>query len=99
MTQRTAAAVLRTEMPYLREQFGVKSIALFGSFASGTARKNSDVDLLVEFDRPIGFKFVALSEHLEKLLGRGVDVLTPAGLKAIRSKAVAGSIRRSMKYV
>ena len=86
-------------MDYLHEQFGVKQVALFGSFAAGTAKRNSDVDLVVEFDRPMGLKFVRLSEYLEKLLGRKVDVLTPEGLKSIRAKTAADSIRKGMRYV
>ena len=86
-------------MGYLHEQFGVKQLALFGSFSAGTATKNSDVDLVVEFDRPMGLKFVRLSEYLEKLLGRKVDVLTPEGLKGIRVKTTADSIRKGLKYV
>lgn len=99
MTQKTVVTTLRANMGYLHEQFGVKQMALFGSFAAGTAKKNSDVDLLVEFDRPMGLKFVRLSEYLEKLLGRKVDVLTKEGLKGIRAKTAADSIRKGMKYV
>ena len=99
MTQKTVVTALRANMGYLHEHFGVKQLALFGSFAAGTAKKNSDVDLLVEFDRPMGLKFVRLSEYLEKLLGRKVDVLTPEGLKSIRAKTAAASIRKGMKYV
>ena len=78
MTQKTVVTTLRANMDYLHEQFGVKQVALFGSFAAGTAKRNSDVDLVVEFDRPMGLKFVRLSEYLEKLLGRKVDVLLSA---------------------
>jgi len=54
---------------------------------------------MVEFDRPIGLKFMRLAEYLEKLLGRKVDVLTPDGLKGIRTKTAADSIRKGLKYV
>jgi len=83
----------------MHEQFGVKKLALFGSFAAGTAGKRSDVDLFIEFDRPVGLKFMRLAEYLEKLLGRKVEVLTPEGLKGIRAKTVADSIRKGMRYV
>lgn len=99
MTQRTIAATLNSKLGYLHEQFGVKKLALFGSFAAGTAGKRSDVDLMVEFDRPVGLKFMRLTEYLEKLLGRKVDVLTPEGLKGIRAKTAAASIRKGLKYV
>jgi predicted nucleotidyltransferase len=62
--------------------FGVKSLALFGSAARGETRPGSDIDVLVDFERPVGlFEFVRLKLYLEKLLGRRVDLVT---LDAIR---------------
>ena len=52
-----------------------------------------------EFERPIGFKFIELVEYLEHLLGRRVDVLTPAGLQGIRVSRVAQDITESIVYV
>lgn len=43
--------------PYLSNQFEVKRIGLFGSVADGTQSDKSDIDRIVEFDRPIGLKF------------------------------------------
>ena len=61
---------------------GIKSLALFGSFARNEAGPDSDVDLLVEFDRPVGlFHFVRVHRYLETLLGRKVDLVTPDALK------------------
>jgi predicted nucleotidyltransferase len=63
--------------------YGVKSLALFGSVARGEARPDSDVDLLVEFDRPVGlFGLIALQQRLEELLGCPVDLGTPDSLKS-----------------
>jgi uncharacterized protein len=64
------------------ESFGVKSIALFGSAARGEAHRESDIDILVEFDRAIGFlEFLQLQHRLEELLGKRVDLVTHAALK------------------
>ncbi len=64
------------------ERLGVKSLALFGSAVRGEAREGSDVDLLVEFQRPVGlFEFIDLKGYLEGLLGCRVDLGTPASLK------------------
>jgi predicted nucleotidyltransferase len=64
------------------ERLGVKSLALFGSAVRGEAREDSDVDLLVEFQRPIGlFEFVDVKQYLEGVLGCGVDLGTPDSLK------------------
>jgi predicted nucleotidyltransferase len=70
--------------------FGVKSLALFGSVARSEARSDSDVDILVEFDRPVGlFGLIALQQHLEELLGRPVDVGTLECLKeSIRAEVL-----------
>jgi len=64
------------------QRLGVKSLALFGSVVRGEAGKTSDVDLLVEFARPVGlFEFIDLKGYLENLLGCQVDLGTPASLK------------------
>ncbi len=91
--------LLREKYPYLAEKYGVKRIGIFGSYAKGGFGEASDVDLIVEFERPIGFKFIEMVEYLEHLLGRKVDVLTPAGLRGIRVARVAQDIRESIVYV
>jgi len=64
------------------DRMGVKSLALFGSAVRGEARENSDVDLLVEFHRPVGlFEFIDLKGYLEGLLGCRVDLGTSASLR------------------
>lgn len=79
--QEKALDILRKHRDELR-QFGVKSIAVFGSVVREEARSDSDIDILVEFDLPIGFlKFFRLQHYLEDLLGRRVDLATPAALK------------------
>ena len=55
--------IIRGELPYLKENFGVKKIGLFGSFARGNAGSDSDVDILAEFERPIGFRFMDFAEY------------------------------------
>jgi len=64
------------------DRMGVKSLALFGSAVRGEAREGSDVDLLVEFHRPVGlFEFIDLKGYLEGLLGCRVDLGTSASLR------------------
>jgi len=41
--------------PYLQREYAVKTMGVFGSFSDGTYTDNSDVDILVEFERPIGW--------------------------------------------
>jgi len=58
--QATILDCLPQQLDYLQTQFHVKKIALFGSFATKAATETSDVDLVIEFDCPIGLKFVDL---------------------------------------
>jgi uncharacterized protein len=98
-TQEAMIHCLRQQLDYLREQFYVKRIGLFGSFATETVTATSDVDLVIEFEQPIGLRFVDLCDYLEACLGRKVDVLTLAGIATIRNRAIAESIVRSLVYV
>lgn len=98
-TKQNIIGLLEQNKPYLAAEFGVSKIGLFGSYAKGNPRKSSDVDLIVEFERPIGLRFVDLVDHLENLLGRKVDVLTPAGLGNIRIASMSQAISQSIEYV
>jgi len=91
--------LLRDNRDYLCAEYGVSRIGLFGSVARGEADESSDVDIIVEFERPVGLQFVELADYLEDLLGRDVDLLTPAGIQAIRSPRIAESIRQGVVYV
>lgn len=99
MTKNELLEIIRKEIIYLNEEYGVKRIGVFGSFAHGNATDSSDVDIVVEFERPIGLKFVEFSEYLEKIIGRKTDVITPAGIDGIRNKRIAQSIQESITYV
>jgi predicted nucleotidyltransferase len=64
------------------DQFAVKSLAVFGSVARGESTESSDIDLLVEFNQPIGlFEFIRLKNYLEKLTGVKVDLVTSDALR------------------
>ena len=90
---------MRDNVDYLAAEYSVKRVGLFGSYAVGTANEASDIDLLVEFQRPIGFKFMELAEYLERLLGKKVDILTLTGVEAIRVPGVADHITEHVMYV
>jgi len=84
---------LRGAKPLL-EAFGVAEVSLFGSFARDEARDDSDVDLLVEFKRPIGmFEFVRLQRELGDRIGRRVELVTRAALKPqLRDRILAEAV-------
>lgn len=76
--------MLKGELPYIGEKYGVKNIGLFGSYSRGDQTSESDIDLLVEFGRPIGlFKFIALEDYLGQRLGAKVELVTEDALKSI----------------
>ena len=82
ITQIEILQTLAAHQAELRGKFTVKSLALFGSVARNEANENSDIDVLVEFSAPVGlFEFLSLQEYLKDLLGRKVDLVTPAALK------------------
>ena len=84
-----AISILRAHLPELKDM-GVLSLAIFGSVARNEAKADSDVDLLVEFEPPLGFdRYMDAKFRLEALLGRPVDLVTTAGLKAGLREVVA----------
>ena len=99
LTREKITNILSERSQYLSEMYGVKKIGLFGSYAKGTQTDASDIDIIVEFETPLGFKFMEFADYLEELLGRPVDVLTVGGLQGIRIPHIAQAIRESIVYV
>jgi uncharacterized protein len=99
MDKKEIMRLIKTHYNFLSDEYNVSRIAVFGSVAKDTMTENSDLDILVEFRHPIGFRFVKLVEYLESLFGRKVDVITKAGLENIRVKDVIRDIERSLTYV
>jgi predicted nucleotidyltransferase len=79
MTEKQILEALKAHNSDLRK-YSVKRIGLFGSYARGEQRPDSDVDFLVEFDKSSFDNFMELSFYLESLLGTHVDLITPQGL-------------------
>jgi len=74
---------LRTHLPELRDRYGVTYLGIFGSYVRGEQKKTSDVDILVEFDRPgTLLDFIHLQNDLEDRLGVRVDLVEKSGLKS-----------------
>jgi predicted nucleotidyltransferase len=81
----------------LKEKYGVVKIGVFGSFARAEQRENSDIDILVEFERPIGLKFVDLAYYLEEILCKKVEVVTLPALK--QKPRLWESVKEDLIYV
>ena len=73
--------LLRSMKEELSNKFGVSSIGLFGSVTREDFSDKSDIDILVEFSRPIGMDFFTLADLLESRLDRKVDLITRDGIK------------------
>jgi predicted nucleotidyltransferase len=93
MNLKIVSALLKRHQADLYQR-GVKSLAVFGSLARGEATPASDIDVLVEFDRPVGlFEFIRLKLYLEELTGRRVDLVTPDALRpAMRAEILAEAV-------
>ncbi len=102
-TKKEIIQILRKELPYLREKYGVEKMAIYGSFAKDSYTRKSDVDILVQLMRPLGLEFVRLAYHLEEILGRKVDLATfdtlHRSMESPRYKHIAADIQRTLSYV
>lgn len=87
--------LLKEQRKELKEHFNVASLSLFGSVPRDEASADSDVDLLVEFSKPVGlFQFIELQQRLEELLEYKVDLGTPRPLKPrIKDQVLREAIR------
>lgn len=95
MKKRDVMRILKKQRKELEEYFNVASLSLFGSVARDEASADSDVDLLVEFNMPVGlFQFIELQQRLEELLGCKVDLGTSRSLKPrIKDQVLQEAIR------
>ena len=85
---------LRELKPILSEEYSVKEIGLFGSFVMDEASEESDIDILIELSRPIGWKYFTLEIYLEGIFGRKVDLVTKNALK----EQIKDSILEQVNY-
>jgi predicted nucleotidyltransferase len=80
----TIAKKLESLKPILKEQFKVESIGIFGSYTKGTQRKDSDIDILVEFEESADLSlldFIKLENYLSEVLKLKVDLVEKTALK------------------
>ena len=100
MRKEDVIRLLRENMEKIKE-FGVKKIGIFGSAVRDELKENSDIDVVVEFERGKATfeNFGGLVEFLEELFNREVDILTPRGIESIRIKSVRERIKKEVEYV
>ncbi len=74
--------ILKDHLDELHSLYAVSEIGIFGSCVRGEQTAQSDVDILVQFSKPVGFvAFMMLEKHLQELLGAKIDLVTRAALK------------------
>ena len=77
------------------KKYGIHSLSIFGSVARDQALPNSDIDILVDFEKPVGlFEYARLKLYLESVLGREVDLVTP---EALREELREGILREAIR--
>jgi predicted nucleotidyltransferase len=84
MPQKTREEILKLlsqNRSSLENRFKVRRMALFGSYARGDQRSDSDVDILVDIDPSVGLEFVTLAEQIEQLLGLPVELVSRRAIK------------------
>ncbi len=82
MTNKTEIITKLKELkPTLRKEYAVKKIGLFGSFSDNTNTEASDIDILIELEKPIGWKFFTLELFLQNIFGRKIDLVTRNAIK------------------
>ena len=81
MSTETILSLLKNRKDALFIRFHLKNMALFGSYSRDDFNNESDVDILVEFDKTPGFEFIDLADELESLLKTKVDLVSRNGIK------------------
>jgi len=93
MKSNEVTKILKEQRIFLAKNYFVNKIGIFGSYARNEETRESDVDFLVEFSRPVGFEFLDLKDYLEKVLNKPVDLVTVNALKPSMREAVLGEVR------
>ncbi len=86
-------SVLRAQKEKLKIKYNIKEIGIFGSYVREDQDNNSDIDILVEFSKPIDFfKFLDLEEELQNILNIKVDLVSKKALKPIIGKYILNEV-------
>lgn len=78
--------------PELVEKYHVTRIGLFGSFANGNPGEGSDIDILIDFEKPIGWDFFKIEKMFEDRFNRKIDLITPSAIKPLFKNNILNNI-------
>ncbi len=87
-TRKEILKLLSQNKSELEKKFKVSRLALFGSYARGDQRPDSDVDILVDVDPSIGLEFVGLAERIEQLIELPVELVSRRAVKPRNMKFI-----------
>ena len=73
--------ILTSNKDYLLDKYDIKQLAIFGSYSRNEHTEKSDLDLMVDFHKPIGIEFIDLANELEKILNLKIDLISKNGIK------------------
>lgn len=82
LTKSKIIEILANKKAELNSKYNLKSIALFGSYAREDYTTDSDIDIMVEFEKPVGMKIVDLVMELEQIFKKDVDLVSRNAVKA-----------------
>lgn len=88
-------AILAVQKPELMKKYHLKKLGFFGSYVRGDETQSSDLDIMVDFEKPIGLDFVTLADELESILGVKVDLVS---VNAVKPRMME-SIKKELLYV
>ncbi len=92
ITKAEILSTLKELKPVLHRDFSVKEIGVFGSFSDGSQTEFSDIDILVELEKPIGWSFFTLELYLQKIFNKKIDLVTKNSLKSQISKKILNQV-------
>ncbi len=96
MSKQEIKQKINKQLPFLKARYHIKRIGIFGSFVRNEQKKGSDLDILVEFETPIGFfEFIRLENELSRTLRHKVDLVSKNAVKP----AVKKEILKEIQYV
>ena len=86
--QQISSILLKNKIS-LHKKYYVKQIGIFGSYIRGEQKKNSDLDILIDFSKPIGLlKFVELENYLSRLCKAKIDLVMKSALKPMIGRKI-----------
>lgn len=89
MNKKTIKKKISAELPFLKNKYPIKKLGMFGSVVRDEQKRTSDIDILVEFESPIGFfDFIRLENSLSKILQKKVDLVSKKALKPAIKKDI-----------